>query len=211
VDWFAAEGHVARDEEADGGWRIDANGRRFLEYNKNLVLNHFLDASLEAVASRGITGDAAGNGQREESLAFLRDLFDEEFVFSPAAGPGVLLAETEPDEREVFASLVQSYLEGYRVALRSAGAVGGGVSRDEMVERCLAEGERMLKDGVIERPEAVSKTTMVNAVRRFVAWDALAQRREKVEGRKDKVTLSKGPDFETLARAEERLRGMIQP
>jgi 1-acyl-sn-glycerol-3-phosphate acyltransferase len=210
VDWFAAEGHVTPADDGEEGWRIDANGRRFLEYNKNLVLNHFLEASLEAVAGRGHAGNADGEGQREEVLAFLRDLFEEEFVFSPAAGPGVQLAETGPEEREVFASLVESYLEGYLVALRAAGAPGsGGVSRDEMIERCFTDGERMLKDGAINRPEGVSKTTMVNAVRRFVTWGALTERREKVEGHKDKVTLSKGPRFERLARTEERLNDLL--
>ena len=209
MEWLVAEGHVAR--EGEDGFRVDANGRRFLEYNKNLTLNHFLDASLEATAGRGRAGDAAGNEQREEGLAFLRDLFDEEFVFGPAAGPGVTLLKAGPEEREVFASLVESYLEGYLAAARAAGSLGpGSVSRDDLIERCLAEGECMLKDGSIDRPESVSKTAMVNAVRRFVLWGALEQRREKVEDRRDKVTLSRGPRFEMLAQTDARLAGFLR-
>ena len=209
VEWLVTEGHVTRDGEE--GFRVDANGRRFLEYNKNLTLNHFLDASLEATASRGRSGDAAGNGQREEELAFLRDLFDEEFVFVPAAGPGVSLADVSPEDVGVFASLTRSYLEGYLVATRAAGSLGAGnISRDDLIEKCLAEGERMLKDGSIKRPESVSKTTMVNAVRRFVLWGALAQHREKVEGHKDKVTLAQGPRFEMLAETGEYLSAFFR-
>jgi 1-acyl-sn-glycerol-3-phosphate acyltransferase len=193
VEWLAGEGHVSRDEvEGAEVYRLDDNGRRFLEYNKNLAINSFLEASLTAISSRGCTGDAVGRTVLENE-AFLRGLFDEEFVYGPAAGPGDHL-----EGSEVLASLLESYVQGYSVALSFASALTGSVSRDEAVAGCMSRGEKMLEDGSVTRPEAVSRPMMANALRKLVACGALAQRRQKVKGGRDKVTLEPGPRFDDL-------------
>ncbi len=202
IDWFASEGHVSRDSrDGEDGLSVDGNGRRFLEYNKNIPLNHFLDASLDAIASRGCEPRA-----QHENLAFLRDLLDEEFVFGAAEERSTALLDESVDEKRVIASLLESYVEGYTVAARAAGMIcDGSISRDDFVERCFAEGELMLSEGAITRQEAVSKTMMMNAARRFVVLGALEQRREKAKGHRDRVLLSKGPRFDEIALIEERL------
>ncbi|MHB8894676.1 MAG: 1-acyl-sn-glycerol-3-phosphate acyltransferase [Candidatus Geothermincolia bacterium] len=210
VEWLAGEGHVARDTvDEREGFKVDANGRRFLEYNKNLPLGHFLQASFEALARRGCAGDAAGNGREEDTLVFLEQLLTEEFVFTPAASPGDALGDASPEDAAVFASLLESYVEGYTVAARSMGSIGDdAVTREDLIEQCMREGEIMLADGTIVRPESVSKIMMVNALRKFVDREMLAQTREKVEGQRDRVTLTRGPRFEEMARIEERLRAL---
>jgi glycerol-3-phosphate O-acyltransferase len=62
VDWFALEGHVVP-ESSDGvaGFRIAVNGRRFLEYNKNIPLGHFLEPALFSIASRAAAHEGSGN------------------------------------------------------------------------------------------------------------------------------------------------------
>jgi 1-acyl-sn-glycerol-3-phosphate acyltransferase len=206
IDWLASEGHVSPDErEGLEGFALSSRGRRFLEYNKNISLHRFLDASLKAIASRSSAGDDAGNGYDRETTDFLRDLLEEEFLFDPAAGPGC-----PPEGREVFASLIESYLECYLVASRAAGdLLMRPLAREDLVEKCLAEGERMLKDGAIRRQESVLKTATINAVRRFALMGALQEQRERVEGRADKVSYVRGPAFERLAEIEARLREIL--
>ena len=206
ADWLAAEGHVARQWQGpEEGYVVEGNGRRFLEYNKNIPLHHFAAASLEAVLLRGRVGDTDGTEREREGLAFLRDLLDHELVFGPAEGPGGSGVTFSDEAAPVLASLIESCLEAYAAAARTSSSIGASISRDDLVERCLGQSERMLRDGEIGRPESGSKTAMVNAVRKFVAMDALEQRRSAGADGKDSVLLSHGPRFDELASIEKKL------
>lgn len=202
IEWLCREGHASRDA-ADGLVRVEGEGRRFLEYNKNICIHHFLDTAIAAVERRGQSDDAAADGTGSGVVAFLRGLFDFEFTSGPAAVPGV----TEPPEdADVFASLMDSYLECYRVAARVAGSVpAGGISREDFLERCMGDGERMLRGAVIKRPESVSRTSSLNAVRHFASCGMLEQHRARVQGKADAVSLAPGPRFEELAAVEQTL------
>lgn len=207
VESFRSDGHITRlEEDGSSGWRLGAGGRRHLEYNKNLTINHFLAASIEAVARRrGSTGDAVWDGQAEDARAFLQELFSEEFVFDSAASPD---GEMQSAERsEALASILDSYLEGYMVAARQLRELPeAGMGRDEALELCMDGGDRMLKSEEIRRPESVSRTIVANAIRKYSSLGVLVLRREKVAGRRDIVTLERGPDFDELILIEERIR-----
>jgi hypothetical protein len=137
--------------------------------------------------------------------AFLYRLFDCEFTSGPAAAPGAM-PPSDADTESVMASLLESYLECYRVAVHAAGSVPrSGISRQDLVERCMAEGERMLRAGLVRRPESVSKTSVLNAIRHFASCGMLEQHRARVEGKADMVSLSPGPRFDELAKVEETL------
>lgn len=208
VEAFCREGRISRTGEDTGEWRIDPVGRRYLEYNKNLVINHFLDASIEAAGRQGCTGDAVGDGHDHgEAAAFLRDLLSEEFVFGPAACPGGETAGMNAPG--LFGGLLGSFVEGYAVTARALReSTGAPVHRDDAMELCLSGGERMLEDGEIARPEAVSKTICANAIRKYVAIGAIEERREKTRGARDVVSYAGGPRFDMLAEIEARLLGL---
>jgi glycerol-3-phosphate O-acyltransferase len=196
-------------ESAEGGdvFVVEGNSRRFLEYNKNIAIHHFIDASIEA-AVRGAEGDAAGNGCDRDATQFIADLLEQEFLFDPAAASVV-----REEEAAVLASLVESCLECYMIAARACAAFppkDKEVPRQDVVENCLSTGERMLEEGAVRRPESVSKTATMNAIRRFVLMDALRQRREKVEGRADRVFISGGEELERLSQIETRLKLILE-
>ena len=211
VEWLVREGHVTREwHDDEEGFAVEGNGRRFLEYNKNMTMHHYVGASLEALACQGDAGDAAGNGTEDGAAPFLRDLFTFEFVSGLAVRQGERAAAPGPLASRVLSSLLESYVEGYEVAARAASTVPArGISRDELTERCMGEGERMLRDGAITRVEAVSKTIMVNASRKFVAMGALVQTRQKNEAGKDRVLIARGPAFDELSTIEKRLRSLL--
>ena len=205
IEWLRREGHVSREATGDGLVKVEGEGRRFLEYNKNICIHHYLDAAVAALERRGYAGDAVGDGTGLEMAAFLYRLFDCEFTSYPATAPGAM-PPPNADTESVMASLLESYLECYRVAAHAAGSVPrSGISREDLVERCMAEGERMLRAGLIRRPESVSKTSVLNAIRHFASCGMLEQHRARVEGKADVVSLSPGPRFDELAKVEETL------
>lgn len=205
VDWFAAEGRIAPEErDGEGGFHIKDDGRRFLEYNKNITLHHFLGASFEGIADR------AGNGSREDDLAFLAGLFAGEFVWDPDGGAGSRATSLPAEEMSVVASLVESYLEAYMVAARAAyGIPASGEPRDDVVSRCFSEGESMMRSGSLHRSESLSRPAMFNALRLFAAEGDLEQvRRTDPDGR-ERVSLAPGPRFSRLPEIEKRLRMLL--
>jgi len=189
VVWLCTEGHVTRDAEDDGILRVEGEGRRFLEYNKNICIHHFLDSAIAAAGA--------------EQAAFLRDLFDFEFNSRQASIPHI----AQPaEDAAVFASLLESYMECYRTVARAAGSVpAGGMKREELLERTMGEGELMLRGAVIRRPESVCKTSALNAIRHFASAGALQERRTRVPGKADAVSFAPGPRFDELAAVEQTL------
>ena len=199
IDWLGREGHVARDADEADVFIVEGEGRRFLEYNKNICLHHFLGAALEA---------AAGSGGAE---SFLRDLFASEFVPDALAGGGGQGAPVADEDRALFASLLESYLESYLASARATSCLGeAGARREDLLENCLAEGAGMLKAGRIARPESVSKTAALNALRHFASAGMLTQVRQSVPGKADAVTLTRGPRFGELSTIEKTLASMLR-
>jgi glycerol-3-phosphate O-acyltransferase len=145
VDWLASEGRVVVDggEAGSGCFRVEGDMRRFLEFNKNILLAHLLGPSLAALAE-------LGEGPADESLHFLEQLFAEEFVFGPGFDSRACLPE-RCSGRGVLASLLDSFLEGYLVACTAAGSISceEQVGTDMMVLRCFAEGAEMLDAGMV--------------------------------------------------------------
>ncbi len=66
------------------------------------------------------------------------------------------------------ATLIRNFIEGYRVAARSLGALlKGALERKELLTRALRSGERMFLKGEIERSEAVCRPVIDNALSSF--------------------------------------------
>ena len=69
---------------------------------------------------------------------------------------------------DFYASVARTFLESYRVAARGLTMLQKGpASQKDLVKKALAVGERMFLAGEIERPEAVTRTTIGNAYLAF--------------------------------------------
>ncbi len=205
VDWLALEDRVAPEErEGAAGFRVEGDGRRFLEYNKNILLAHLLRPALAAVAER-----ASGRVPVEQSITFLKRLFAEEFVF----GPGEPEADIRPALEagaDVLAALLDSFLEGYLVACKTLDSMADGppVADAEMVRRCFDAGIEMLDEGVIGREESLSRILFGNALKNFRKMDILA-RPEPDESGKEERALVPGELFSERADILESIESLL--
>jgi glycerol-3-phosphate O-acyltransferase len=176
--------------------------RLSLDTSKNVIIHFFVERALVALAVLALP-DAGLDAIRERVRALSR-LFKFEFRFRAdqpfeaifeatvrgmvEAGElddaeGRLAPRSErpgPTGRatlECYASLLASFLEGYRVAARALGHLEkGGLGEKELVKKVLSVGRDLLADGTIERPEAVSKPMIQNALPAFVDHGYLLHR-----------------------------------
>ncbi|MBU1671299.1 MAG: 1-acyl-sn-glycerol-3-phosphate acyltransferase [Actinobacteria bacterium] len=205
VGWLASEGRVLVDESGAGaeGFQVAGDQRRFLEFNKNILLAHVLGPSLAALAGHGGEPD-------DEALLFLRQLFAEEFVF----GPGFAGRSRLPEGCSgsvALASLLDPFLEGYLVACSAIGSISseGRVDKDEMVARCFDEGAGMLEEGSVRRAESLSRIIFENALRCFGGMGLTSEVTLEVEGGKKKTMLSRGELFERREGLEARIGSFL--
>lgn len=80
-----------------------------------------------------------------------------------------------------YASVVRSFLEGYRVAARTARVLSrGALAEKDLTARALRVGEQMFLGGEIERSEAVSRSIFENAFAAFVEQGYLKRDADKI-------------------------------
>jgi glycerol-3-phosphate O-acyltransferase len=201
VEWLASEGRVVIEKAADEAdcFRVEGDQRRFLEFNKNLLLAHLLGPSLAALAGRW-------EGRTEEALSFLRRLFAREFVFPPGFSGRERLPASG---RGALGSLLDSFLEGYLAACRAIGSIASveRVGRDRLVERCFTEGAGMLEAGSIRRPESLSRVIFENALDCFEDMGLLSV---EAEGGKKKAVCLRGDVFGEREELEEGIRSFLE-
>jgi glycerol-3-phosphate O-acyltransferase len=92
-------------------------------------------------------------------------------VRKPSEGAGALVAKGDDgrEQIELYARLLENFIEGYRVAARGLGALlRGPLSMKDLTKRAIATGERMFLAGEIARREAVSRPLLENAYTSFV-------------------------------------------
>jgi glycerol-3-phosphate O-acyltransferase len=187
----------------DGSFYLVPPGKRLsLDTSKNVILHFFVERALVALAVLALP-DPTLDLVRERVRALSR-LFKVEFRFradqpfeaifeatvrgmveageldatggrlQPGAGrPGATGRET----LECYSSLLASFVEGYQVAARALGHLEKGrLGEKELVKKGLSVGRDLLADGTIERPEAVSKPMIQNALQAFVDHGYLLHR-----------------------------------
>jgi len=99
-------------------------------------------------------------------------------VRKPSEGAGALVPKGDDgrEQIELYARLLENFVEGYRVAARGLGALlRGPMTMRELTKRAIATGERMFLAGEIARREAVSRPTLENAYTSFVDQGYLAR------------------------------------
>jgi glycerol-3-phosphate O-acyltransferase len=167
-------------------------------------------ASAEAPAGSGAEGSAKGAplGLLRDRVQALSKLFKFEFMFradapfqqifeetvGAMAASGELAVRGEAagfgpghdglDGRgwiAFYASVVRSFVEGYRIAARTARVLTRGpLAEKELTARALRVGEQMFLGGEIERSEAVSRPVFENAFAAFLEQGALKRDGDKI-------------------------------
>jgi glycerol-3-phosphate O-acyltransferase len=168
-------------------------GKRLtLDTSKNFIVHFFVERALVAIAMLVPPGPPVGVSTVRERVQNLSRLFKHEFRFRADAPFDDIFAETLAamkkdgvveltDEGQLaagpgeggwsgeqwlhtYAAVLQSFLQGYRVAARGAvPLVKGPMTEKDLVKRALSTGNRMFLAGEIERPEAVCKPVIQNA------------------------------------------------
>lgn len=219
VERFVEEGHVVPESHnGDDGYRLEGGGRRFLEYNKNNPVHHFITEALVATSLRGHPDDLSMlESWIVDDMEFLRDILGQEFILSrdgewDAAVVRAIGELEDPAAAAVFASLVDPQLEGYLVVATAMGRLepGSEASRDELVKRCFKEGSRLLAEGAIRREESISRVTFKTAIRRFTQMGFLTERRERGDDGKETVIVSPGERSDATELAH-RLLSFLPP
>ncbi|MEJ5358508.1 MAG: 1-acyl-sn-glycerol-3-phosphate acyltransferase, partial [Desulfobacterales bacterium] len=184
----AAEGGEAE------GFLLRPARRGRLEYYKNTCMHAFLPAAYTALAVLQQDAFQFTTAALPAETAFLRDLFQLEFVGDPGLPDEELVGRSLaffvrqaalvphpslPDTYNLtaagyrtlrlFAMFLKTFLEAYRVALTGLlqEAGGAGDRERDRVRAIAALGRTMLRDRLIDHPEALSRVSLENAVSWF--------------------------------------------
>ena len=179
---------------------IPEDRRIALEYYKNNLLHHFVPSALLSAAilvdsislpTEAVLRDRVQRLSRMFKYEFMYradrtfdEIFDETLASMLAAeelerfGDRVRVGGGRAGHRvSIYAALLHTYLESYRIALRSAEQlVSAPVSRKEWMKRTLALGSHMYLAGEIEHRESISRPKIENALSAFHDMDLVAFR-----------------------------------
>ena len=173
----------------DAIYVVPPQARLSLDLAKNLIVHFFVSRSVVATAllAHADEAESVAVASVKERAQALSRLFKYEFQFRADATfdqifdevvdqmiadgeltrVGATLAPASSDGREqiaLYASMLRSFVEGYRVAARGLGAlVRGPLPAKELAKRTLAVGQRMFLAGEIERRESISRPVVDNA------------------------------------------------
>ena len=121
------------------------------------------DASFEEIFSQTLAG-----------MAQDRELVVEGDVVRVGAGDGAL-------QIALYAEMVRSFLESYRIAARGLGLLlRGPLSAKDLTKRTIALGDRMFLGEEIRRREAVSRAVIENAYAAFTNQGYITRSGDKV-------------------------------
>ena len=178
-------------------YRTNADKRPSLEYYKNNCVACFVPAAFTALAILESDAFQFISTDLHINYRYLQDLFKYEFAYDiekPSEfyvrksikafiDDAVLMPHpTLPDTYNItsaglrklrlYARFIKSYLEAYHVVLTQLGRQkSSDIGYKEQAKKTAATGARMLKDGQIECPEALSQVTFRNALSFFNSRD----------------------------------------
>jgi glycerol-3-phosphate O-acyltransferase len=183
---------------------VDDAKRLSLDTSKNVIVHFFVERALVALAmlSTGAT-DLCAVRERVRALSRLFKLefrfrADQPFeaIFDDTCRSMSVMGELETENErcvpgaghdgwtgrewlELYAGILVSFLEAYRIAARGCLLLErGGLTEKELIRKTLTIGGEMFLAGAIERREAVSKPTLKNAFHAFVEQGMLVHRDE---------------------------------
>jgi glycerol-3-phosphate O-acyltransferase len=194
--------------EEDATYRVPDGGRLALDTSKNMNIHFFVERSLVAIAVL-MGSEPPELSTVQERVRKLSRLLKHEFRFHADASFEQIFQRTVAAMLEAgelselggsldsgpggqgwsgrsrlvtYANILKNFLEGYRVAARTAVSLTKGpASEKELVKRALALGPRMLSAGDIERREAISKPIFENAFLALLDGEYLRRNGDRLE------------------------------
>ncbi len=183
-------------------YSVPAHKRLSLDTSKNVIVHFFVERALVALAVLALPErrlELVSERVRELSRLFKFEFrFRADQPFSAIFGEtvqsmtdaGELVQSGEDLEPgtghdglsglqwlEWYRDAVASFLEGYRVAARALASLEKGpLSEKELVKKALGAGRELLAQGLIERPESISKPVIQNAMMAFADQGFLVHR-----------------------------------
>jgi glycerol-3-phosphate O-acyltransferase len=170
---------------------VAPEARLSLDLSKNLVVHFFVPRATVATALLAATSPTIAIQSLRERVQALSRLFKYEFQFradapfdkifdeeiatmiadGEIARVGEVIVPAGDEGRAqvgLYASILRSFVEGYRVAARGlAQLLRGPLGTKELTKRAITVGERMFLAGEISRREAVSRMVLENAYAAF--------------------------------------------
>jgi glycerol-3-phosphate O-acyltransferase len=172
-----------------------------LDLAKNVIVHFFVPRAIIATALLASPGPPLGFETVRERVLSLSRLFKYEFTFRADApfeqifeeeiatleddgevtrdrGAGLIAPRGDDGEEQIqlYARLLENFVEGYRVAARGLAALlRGPLTVKEIVRRAMTVGERMFLAGEIARREAVSSPMLENAYSSFIDQGYIAR------------------------------------
>lgn len=184
---------------------VPSDRRIALEYHENTLISFFVPSALISAGLLSLSnGEERGpiEDRLRERVANLSRLFKYEFmyradatfdeIFDDALRGMIEAGEVERDDGvlrpvegslvPVYASLLRSYFEAYRLTVRALDALPEGeVKKKDWVKQTLARGRRLFATGEVELEEALSRQKIENALSAFHDLGLVRVTRDSVE------------------------------
>lgn len=157
-----------------------------LEYHKNTILHFFVPSALISAALVVHDGGALDEDTLRERVARLSRLFKYEFMYRADATFDEIfddalrtmidagevrrtdegLTAAEGSLVPIYATMLRSYFESYRLAVRSLSGLreAGSIKTKDWIKQALARGQKMFLAGEIELRESLSRPKLENAL-----------------------------------------------
>ena len=188
---------------------VPEDRRSRLDYYKNNSLNWWVAEAVLAMAARSLGGNGALEELHARTLELSR-LLKLEFVYRVGATFETIFTETlagmvdagwftkegtiteaGKEPAALLAGLVRNFVETYGAAAQAIAKMTRPTPQKELLKSAMETAERMFLQGQLSRREAVSKTTLGNAIDYFKESEMLVE----VSG---KLELARPKDAQTL-------------
>lgn len=182
-------------------YRVIEDKRPLLDYYKNTSVHFFVSLGVLCAILISAPEGKISRAQAEEDFVFLRDLFQYEFTFSRrqaigahvdkvleylipqmvrAEGDDLVVVPEKREQIETLASPIRNFLEAYRIVWKTLPHLGTRRWEMKELQKFLQDRGRILYlKEEIDRPEALSKFTLQNAL---ASLRDLGFLKEEVEG-----------------------------
>lgn len=177
--------------------------RLALEYHKNTILHFFVPSALIANALVLQRGEPLDEETLRERVARLSRLFKYEFmyradatfdeIFDDALGTMIDAGEitrtdaglvaVEATLLPLYATMLRSYFEGYRLAVCALAALPRerSIKKKDWIKQTLALGQKMFLAGELEQRESISRPKLENALLAMKDFDLVKLTSDSIE------------------------------
>lgn len=213
-----------KDEEPDEDEVIiiDIKKRHTLEYYKNNIIHFMLPVAFVSLSILAQKTFEPSIGEIIRNYKWLKELFKYEFaysqnehesekeiekVFSFFIDHGLFIPLKDDNHSadyrltheglrsaEAFASLMNNYLEGYKVCFSAIKLLekDNAILEQDLIKKLLRQADKMLSIGVIERAESISKVMYENALRFLEEKEIINKKVEQVPRKPPKEYFTPG-------------------